>query len=191
MDVVDRYLDGLREMLDRLRRDDIRRVVSALEDAWRRGKTVYLVGNGGSAATASHMMNDLNKMTRVAGQPRVRAVALTDNVPLMTAIANDQEYADIFAEPLMSLLQPGDVLIAISASGNSPNVVRAIGVAKDRGATVVGFCGDPGGVLASSADLRIVVPAPHIGQQEDGHMMLDHVISLALAERIRGATTPT
>lgn len=191
MDTVDRYLDQLRAMLERLSRDDIRAVVDLLERTWRARRTIFIIGNGGSAATASHMMNDLNKMTRVSGQPRVRALALTDNVPLMTAIANDQEYADIFADPLANFLETGDTLIAISASGNSPNIVKAVELAKTRGTTVVGFCGDPGGRLAALADLRVVIPAALIGQQEDGHLILNHVVALALRERIVAASVQT
>lgn len=191
MDSIDNYLDELRRMLERISRDDIRAVVATLERTWRMRRTIYIIGNGGSAATASHMMNDLTKMTRVAGQPRVRALALTDNVPLMTAVANDQEYEDIFAEPLLSLLEPGDTVIAISASGNSPNILKAIDVAKTHGATVVGFCGEPGGQLAERSDVRVVVPAPLIGQQEDGHLILNHAVALALRERIAGHSTPT
>ncbi len=174
-------------MLERLSRDDIRAVVSALERAWRARRRIYIIGNGGSAATASHMMNDLNKMTRVPGQDRVKAIALTDNVPLMTAVANDLEYADVFVEPLGNLMEAGDVLIAISTSGNSPNIVKAAHLAKDVGATLIALCGMLGGQLADIADLRVVIPAPLIGQQEDGHLILNHVIAVALAERICSA----
>jgi len=184
MDTVDTYLDGLQQALAALSRDDVRAVVSELERVWRDGRVVYLIGNGGSAATASHMMNDLVKVTRVPGRRRLKAIALTDNVPLMTAVANDQEYADVFLEPLMSLLADGDALIAISGSGNSPNIVKAVEFARARGTRVIGFCGSPGGRLAELAHLRVIVPAPLIGQQEDGHMILDHVVTMALAERI-------
>jgi D-sedoheptulose 7-phosphate isomerase len=185
MDTVDTYLNQLRTMLDRISREDIRAVVTLLEKTWESAGTIFIIGNGGSAATASHMMNDLNKMTRVSGLPRVRALALTDNVPLMTALANDQEYADVFAEPLSHFLREGDVLLAISCSGNSPNVVRAVELARSRGNKVVGLCGDSGGRLAALADIPIIVPAPHIGQQEDGHLILNHVMACALAERIQ------
>ena len=187
MNTIEAYLSGLQAMLEQLSRDDIRAVVGALERAWRARRRIYIIGNGGSAATASHMMNDLNKMTRVPGQDRVMAIALTDNVPLMTAMANDQEFADVFTEPLLNLMEAGDVLIAISTSGNSPNIVKAAHLAKDVGATLIGLCGVPGGQLAEMADLRVGIPAPLIGQQEDGHLILNHVIALALAERIRSA----
>lgn len=182
--MVERYLGEVERALRELSRDDVRRVVGALFDAWRWDKVIWLIGNGGSAATASHMMNDLCKCTVVAGQPRVRALALTDNVPLMTAVANDIEYAEVFVEPLRTHLRKGDVLIALSGSGNSPNVVRAVAYAKEAGALTIGLCGKSGGILAKTADLSVIVPAHRIGQQEDGHLILGHTISLALRERI-------
>ena len=184
MDLIDRYLTELETVIRRISREDIRTVVALLLDAWKEGRTIFLAGNGGSAATASHMMNDLNKFTIVEGIPRFRCIALTDNVPLMTAVGNDLSYSDIFVEPLKNLLQDRDVLIAISASGNSPNIVKAVQYARGRGATVVGFCGQPGGQLAALAHARVVIPAERIGQREDGHMILDHVISAALHERL-------
>jgi D-sedoheptulose 7-phosphate isomerase len=184
MDMVERYLGEMERALRALSRDDVRRVVGALFDAWRWDKAVWLVGNGGSAATASHMMNDLCKCTIVEGQPRFRALALTDNVPLMTAVANDLEYAEIFVEPLRTHLKKGDVLIALSGSGNSENVLRAVEYGKEAGALTIGLCGNTGGKLAKAADLCVRIPADRIGQQEDGHLILGHAIALALRERI-------
>jgi D-sedoheptulose 7-phosphate isomerase len=184
MELVDRYLTELEDVIRRLSRADIAAVAEALLAAWRARRQVFILGNGGSAATASHMMNDLNKYASVPGRPRFRALALTDNVPFMTAVGNDQSYAEIFVEPLQNLLQPGDTVIAISASGNSPNVVRAVEYARAQGATVIGFCGQPGGRLAQLADLRVIVPSDRIGQQEDGHLILNHVLAFALRARI-------
>ena len=180
MELIDRYLSELEEVIHNLSRDEISAVAEALLEAWRARRHIFIVGNGGSAATASHMMNDLNKFASVPGRPRFRAIALTDNVPLLTAVGNDQSYAEVFVEPLRNLLDPGDTLIAISASGNSPNVVQAVEYARSQGARVIGFCGRPGGRLAELADLKVIVPSDRIGQQEDGHMILDHVLSFAL-----------
>jgi len=185
MDFIDTYLTELEQVIHQLSRADVRRVADALLDTWRTRRQLFIIGNGGSAATASHMMNDLNKFTIVEGKPRFRAIALTDNVPLMTAVGNDASYADIFVEPLKNLMQPGDTVLAISASGNSPNIVKAIEYAKGQGATIIGFCGRPGGHLARLADVAVIIPSDRIGQQEDGHMILDHVLSAALLERIR------
>ena len=186
-DYVDSYLTELEQVIRNMPRPDILAVVDALETAWREGRQVFLIGNGGSAATASHMMNDLNKLTIVPGQPRMRALALTDNVPLMTAWGNDAAYDDVFVEPLLNFMRRGDVVIAISTSGNSPNVVKAVRAANEHGLKTIGFVGADGGQLAGIADLVIRIPSPLIGQQEDGHMILDHVIAGALRERIKGA----
>ena len=130
------------------------------------------------------MMNDLCKCTLVDGQPRFKALALTDNVPLLTAVANDVEYAEVFVEPLRTHLGKGDVVVALSGSGQSPNILRAVAFAKEQGAVTIGLCGMPGGMLAKLADLRVIVPAERIGQQEDGHLIVSHAIVLALRERI-------
>ena len=184
MDVIDRYMDEVEAAIRGIDRNDVRAVVDAIYEAWMGDRQIFIIGNGGSASTASHMMNDLSKFTRAEGKPRIRAIALTDNVPLMTAYGNDQSYDDVFAEPLATLMREGDTLIAISGSGNSPNVVKAVAFAAARGARVIGFCGSPGGKLAEMAHLRVIVPAMHIGQQEDGHLVLNHAIATALRERL-------
>ena len=184
MNLIDTYLTELEQVIHELPRADIEAVADALMQAWRARQQIFLLGNGGSAATASHMMNDLNKYTSVTGRRRFRALALTDNVPLMTAVANDQSYEDIFVEALHSLMEPGDTLVAISASGNSPNVVRAVEYALSQQGVVIGFCGRPGGRLAQLAHLRVIVPSDRIGQQEDGHMIVNHALVFALRARL-------
>jgi D-sedoheptulose 7-phosphate isomerase len=190
MDAVDRYLDETLAAIARLSRADIRLVVDALEAVYRADRTVFLIGNGGSASTASHMMNDLCKFTVVERRPRFRAISLTDNVPLLTALGNDVAFSEIFVEPLRSLARPGDALIAISGSGNSPNIVRAVEYEIEHDIRTIGLCGSPGGRLAALAELRIIVPADRIGQQEDGHLILNHTIATALRERIERAPDP-
>jgi D-sedoheptulose 7-phosphate isomerase len=190
MDMVDVYLDETERYVRSIDRVAVRTVVDRLFATWSAGKTTFIIGNGGSAATASHMMNDLLKCTLVPGQRRFKAIALTDNVPAMTAFANDQSYEEIFVEPLMALLAPGDAVIALSGSGNSPNVLRAIAFAKETGALTIGLCGEPGGKLAVLADLAVCIPAARIGQQEDGHLILNHTIALALQERIAALPLP-
>jgi D-sedoheptulose 7-phosphate isomerase len=187
MDLIDTYLTELEQVIHELSRADVRAVAQALLENWRARRQLFIIGNGGSAATASHMMNDMNKFTNAPGKHRFRCIALTDNVPLLTAVGNDQSYAEVFVEPLLNLLQPGDTVLAISASGNSPNIIRAVEHAQANGAKVIGFTGRPGGQLAQMADLKIVIPSDRIGQQEDGHMILDHVLSLALREMIKQA----
>ncbi len=185
MDSIDLYLTELETVIREISRDEVRAAADALMAARAAGRTIFIIGNGGSAATASHMMNDINKLTIVAGKPRFKAIALTDNVPFMTAVGNDASYYDIFVEPLINLMSDGDTIVAISASGNSPNIVKAVEYAKGRGAKIIGFCGRPGGKLAQLADFKVIAPSDRIGQQEDVHMILDHCLSFALLERIK------
>ena len=183
-DAVDRYLDEVQSAIAAIDRGAVRKIVDALEAVWLRGATTFLIGNGGSASTASHMMNDLNKFTATPGRRRFRSLALTDNVPLLTAISNDGDFADVFIEPLQTFARSGDALVAISGSGNSPNVIRAVEYALRYGMTTIGLCGDPGGRLALIAHYAVIVPANCIGQQEDGHLVLNHAIATALRERL-------
>ena len=183
MEVVDTYLSEIETAIRGLSRADVALVVDRLEACWLAGKTTFVIGNGGSASTASHMMNDLQKFTQVPGAKRFRAIALTDNMPLITAWGNDQTYDDVFLEPLKNLMIEGDVLIAISGSGNSPNVIKAIDYANTIG-TTIGLCGFPGGKLAERATYRVIVPAMSIGQQEDGHLIINHAVATALRARI-------
>jgi D-sedoheptulose 7-phosphate isomerase len=179
-DPVNEYLVILSKTIDSLSRPQIWSVLQVLFQAWQNGNRVFICGNGGSAATASHFSNDLNKLTIVDGQRRMKAIALTDNIPLMTAWANDTEYENIFAEQLLNFVEPGDVLIGISTSGNSENVLRALEAARNCQATTIGFTGNQGGKLKDIVDYCIFIPDDHIGRQEDGHMILDHVISNTL-----------
>ncbi len=185
------YLADLKSVLDRLPLAALDKIVAGIEAAHAAGKQIFIIGNGGSAATASHMMNDLNKGTLGhkgdAPWKRFRVIALTDNVSLMTAWANDTDYNHIFSEPLKNLAQPGDVLIAISASGNSPNIIAAVEVAKQMGLTVLGLGGFTGGKLAQLADVAFVVPSNGYGPVEDVHMILDHIITGYLYERLKEA----
>lgn len=183
-DRVTTYLDEMEHVVKSISRPDVRAVVNRLFAAWQNGRTTYIIGNGGSASTASHMMNDLSKMTTVAGAKRFRAIALTDNMPYITAIGNDIEFADVFVEQLRNLLLPEDNLIVISGSGNSENVVRAAKYAREIGAVVIALCGRPGSRLCENADAVVTVPAESICQQEDGHLIINHTLALALRDRI-------
>lgn len=182
MDAVEAYLVQLAEIMGDMPRDQIWEVIHVLMGAWRRGSRVFLLGNGGSAATASHMANDLNKLTIVPGLPRLKAIALTDNVPLITAWANDTAYENIFAEQMLNFLDSDDVVIGISASGNSANVLKAIQLAREHGAITIGFTGRDGGRLGRLVDHCILVPSDYILHQEDAHMILDHLISSILRQ---------
>ncbi len=181
-DPIEKYLQEVGEMVRAIPRDGVRQVVEAVREARDSGRRVFIMGNGGSAATASHMACDLAKTAITKGKRRLKAVALTDNAPLLTAWGNDAAYEDVFAEQLRNLAEPGDLVIAISGSGNSPNVLKASELAREVGAKTVGFTGRPGGRLKELVDISVVVPAVRIEQAEDGHMILDHVVTVALRE---------
>jgi len=185
-DPLDSYLRGLSSAIDRLARDQVWAVVDVLLQACRDGRRIYLVGNGGSASTASHIANDLNKQASVDGHAMFRAIALTDNVPLITAWANDEDFGAVFSRQLDNHLEPGDVLVAISTSGRSVNVIRALELARARGARTVGFTGADGGDMLPLLDCCVLVPSDDIGHQEAVHLALDHAITMALRARIAG-----
>jgi D-sedoheptulose 7-phosphate isomerase len=168
----------------------VAQAANRLLDCQARGGVVFIAGNGGSAATASHMACDLAKGTRRDGPPTFRVVALTDNVPLLTAWANDTSYDRVFAEQLRSLAQPGDLLIAISASGNSPNVVAAVEAAALLGVETLAVSGRSGGRIARLADRVIRVPSDRIEVVEDAHLIVAHSVCVAARERLaaRGET---
>jgi D-sedoheptulose 7-phosphate isomerase len=183
------YIKGLKDVLDRIPLGPVDEIIQAIELAQNERRQVFVIGNGGSAATASHMMNDLCKGTLGhkgdAPWPRLRVIALTDNVSLMTAWANDTDYTHVFSEPLKNLAERDDVLIAISASGNSPNIVAAVEAAKQIGVKVIGLAGFTGGKLAKLADISFVVPSDGYGPVEDVHMILDHIITGYLYEKLK------
>jgi phosphoheptose isomerase/dTDP-glucose pyrophosphorylase len=176
---VDRYLEEVSRSLMALDRQTIVAVIEQLIRVWSERRQIFLFGNGGSAALASHMAEDLNKLA-IPGQPRLRAISLTDSIALITAWANDTSYENVFAEQLKNLCQPGDLVIAVSCSGNSPNVLAALKVAQALGATTVGFTGNQGGQLAEMVDVCVRAPADFIGQQEDIHLALDHMMAATL-----------
>jgi D-sedoheptulose 7-phosphate isomerase len=155
-----------------------------------RGRVVFVVGNGGSAATASHFACDLSKGTRRDGPPTFHVVSLTDNVPLLTAWANDSGYERVFSEQLTALARPGDLLVAISASGNSPNVVAAVDAARSCGMGVVGFSGRSGGRLVNMVDALVSVPSDRIEVVEDAHLIVAHSLCVAVRERLASGETP-
>ncbi len=182
--VINRYLEEASRTIAALSSAQVVQAVEILEAACAAGRRVYVFGNGGSAATASHMVNDLNKQARVAGARPMRAMALTDNMPLITAWSNDVDYADAFARQLTDLVDPGDVAVGISTSGISQNVLRALIVARELGAVTIGLTGNDGGELPATVDCCLYVPSADIGQQEDGHLVLNHVITVALRHHL-------
>lgn len=182
------YLKYLQSVLQRIDTEEIGRFIKTLLDARGRGATVFFIGNGGSAATASHFANDLSIGTNDYARP-FRAISLTDNVAIITAIGNDFGYEDIFVRQLRILGSKGDVLVGISASGNSPNVVKAFDYARSAGIKVVAITAFDGGKMKSLAEEGIHVPTEpkEYGPAEDAHMILDHLIGAYLMRFIRAA----
>jgi len=164
--------------------EDVDRVAGLLVHAYEHERSIFLFGNGGSAALASHFACDLGKGTVNGSKKRFRVMALTDNVPLMTAWANDSKYEDIFAEQLANFAQRGDVTFAISGSGNSPNVLRALRLAQELGSTTIGLTGFAGGKMRALCDACIVVPCDNMQIIEDLHLCVAHSLFTCVRARI-------
>lgn len=159
-----------------------------VEAAYHDRQTIFVAGNGGSAATASHMTADFQKTTlgKIPDQlpKRLRAIALSDNMPVVTAWGNDFHYDRIFAEQLRTLANPGDLLIVITASGNSPNIIAALEAAREIGVKTVGFLGFTGGKAKALCDVSVVVPSENYGVIEDAHSIFMHMVTAAVRETV-------
>ena len=182
MNYYEKYVGGIKQTLDCLPWESIQHVVNLLHQARVDGRQVFVMGNGGSASTASHMACDLNKNTVAPDYPRFRVIALTDSMALFSACANDFSYEDVFAEQLINFIREGDIVVAISASGNSPNILKAVKLARMHKAITVGWSGYDGGKLAGLVDIPVVVPSHSIEQIEDIHLILEHMITAALRD---------
>jgi D-sedoheptulose 7-phosphate isomerase len=184
MHQLHRYVEEVAHTLRSLPQQNMEAIAEALWETYRRDGTIIICGNGGSAATASHFACDLSKLTVRPNLRRVRALALTESMPLLTAWSNDQSYSDVFLEQLITHYRPGDLLMAISGSGNSPNVLRAIAWANSQGAPTVGLCGFDGGQLAQSARLVLRVDNTSMPQIEDAHSTICHALAVNLSRTI-------
>ena len=180
------YIKYLSQVLSNISVTEITAFIKAIADARERGATIYFIGNGGSAATASHFANDIAIGTRSWDKP-FRVVSLCDNQAVITAIGNDSGYENIFYEQLSVLLKKDDVVVAISASGNSSNLIKAINKAKDTGAVTVGLTAFDGGALKTIVDIGVHVPTDkgEYGPAEDAHMVLDHLVGSYLIRLVR------
>jgi D-sedoheptulose 7-phosphate isomerase len=179
-ETVERHLAQVRAALAEIQLEAVERIVEAILLAHAGGRHIYILGNGGSASTASHFACDLSKATLVDGRSRLRVTSLSDNVALLTAWANDTTYDRVFAEPLTNLLEPDDIVIAMSASGNSCNVLEAIKVACELGALTVGLVGFDGGQLKDIVDIQVRVNSQDYGVVEDCHLVLQHAITASV-----------
>lgn len=169
-----------RELLAAIDAIDLEKVAQAIEwfrEARAAGRAIFVCGNGGSASTASHFVCDMVKGASFGRSSRFRIQALTDSLPTITAYANDVSYEAVFAEQLKNFARPGDLVMAISGSGNSPNVIRAVEYANSIGCRTLALTGRDGGRLGALAQLNLQVPVPHMGRIEDAHMIICHMIA--------------
>lgn len=178
------YFAEMAALLGRLDHDAIDRFGDLLFQCWESDRQVLVMGNGGSASTASHYVTDLVKTASVPGVRRLRTLSVTDNPGLTTAIGNDIAYEDTFLFPLEAYGRDGDLLIAISGSGNSPNIVKAVRFAKEHGIEVAALTGFDGGAIGRLADLHVNVPSDNYGLVEDLHLSIGHMIGQGLRARI-------
>ena len=193
---IENYLGTMASVIDGLPRQEISAAIDLLFEAWQSSATVYIAGNGGSSSTASHFACDLAKWTAAEGKKRFRVMALTDNMPIYSALMNDEGPASVYSGQLEPFVSPGDVLILISVHGGSgegnagawsQNLLRALGLARERGARTIGLSGFDGGALKRMSDVCIVVPIDSTPQVESFHLAIEHLVCDRLRERISEA----
>lgn len=185
MEKLKGYINELKNTLNHLPVELIGELISILQDARMNHRQVFIMGNGGSASTASHFVADLAKNTRWQNVPDFKVLGLTDNMAILSAYANDEGYDNVFAQQLANFVRPKDVVIAISASGNSKNVLKAVELASQIKACTVGLTGFDGGKLGSLVDVNIHVPSDIIEQVEDLHLVVEHMVVKTLKEMAR------
>lgn len=181
---IKKYYETLSDVLLKLDIEQINDAINAIVCAYEKGKTIYVFGNGGSSSTASHIVCDFNKGICSSLEKKFHVICLSDNVPMMTAIANDISYDDVFEFPLIGRLNEGDVLLAISGSGNSKNVIKAVEYGKAHNAVIIGMTGYDGGKLFKLADYHLHAPVNDMMKSEDIHLTFDHMIMTILSEAL-------
>ncbi len=180
------YFEKVSETLAKIDIRAISKFIDRIYECYNRGNTIYIFGNGGSAATASHVAGDFMKGISFGLEKRFKVLCLNDNIPSLTAISNDLTYDEVFYEQLKTFLRKDDVVIGISGSGNSPNIIKSLNYAKGLGATVVGFCGYKGGKLKELADILILAPVSDMEVTEDIHIIIFHSIKQVLNRKLKG-----
>lgn len=191
---IESYLEDMKEIIDKLSKENIDQIIEILFSAWKEGRTVFVMGNGGSASTATHFACDLAKCTIVEGRKRFKVICLNDNIPLISALVNDNGFDNLFSEQLKNLMQEKDFLVAFSVHGGSgkdkgglwsQNLLKAMILAKEEyDATTIGFSGFDGGAMRELADACVVVPFNSTPQVESFHLALEHLICSCLKEKI-------
>ncbi|MCA9972785.1 MAG: SIS domain-containing protein [Anaerolineales bacterium] len=182
MNQVQPYFEQLSETLMDIDQTAVDKAIHVLHAARTDQRQIFIMGNGGSASTATHFVCDLAKNTRRSNWPAFKVIGLTDSMAIFSAYANDEGYDSVFAQQLANLVQSGDVVIGISTSGNSPNVLNGIALACGKGAYTIGFTGFDAGKLGQMVDLHLHVPSSCIEHVEDAHLILEHLITKALRE---------
>ena len=180
---AEQYRNRLADTLASIDLNAISQTIATLEGARRDGRHIFVCGNGGSASTASHFVCDMVKGASFNRESRFRIMALTDSLPTITAYSNDVSYDCVFVEQLKNFAGTGDVVMAISGSGNSPNVVNAVSYGNSIGCTTIALTGRDGGKLGPLAKIQVHVPEPHMGRIEDGHMIVCHMIAYCFMEQ--------
>ena len=177
------YLCKLKKTIDNINTADVEEVIDILKRARDEGRRIFVIGNGGSAAISSHFATDMAKGAYNEKKKNFVIHSLCDNVPFITALGNDYSIDDIFVGQLRAYFQPGDVVFAISSSGNSPNIIKAVEYANKNGGTTIGLCGFKGGKLKETAQKYVYVPYEHYGMVEDGHSIITHIIAYYFMEQ--------
>ncbi len=183
-----KYVNDLQDTLRESNLENVEEIVNYILSAYESEKQIFIMGNGGSGSTASHFACDINKGVSLGLEKRFKVISLSDNIPTMLAYANDCSYDDIFVEQLKNFLNPGDIVIGVSGSGNSKNVIRAIQYANERDVTTIAWSGFDGGEIAKIAKSTFVVPVHDMQKVEDGHLILTHVIMQILNEKLRSGS---
>ena len=178
------YFRALKDLLDIFPHEQFEGVVECLVDAYKKYRTIFVMGNGGSGATASHFACDINKGTRSLLNKKFKVICLNDNIPTLLAYANDLSYEDIFVEQMKNFFQPGDIVISMSVSGNSSNVLKTIDYASKNGGRTIGLCGYDGGRLGKMVELPVIIKSQDMQKVEDIHMIIVHMLMQALNKAI-------
>ena len=185
LNFADQYRSELHATIDMIDTAKVQQAIAWMNEARLAERHIFICGNGGSAATSSHFVVDMIKGASGKVDPRFRIMALTDQIPTMTAYANDVHYESIFLEPLRNFAKPGDVVIGVSGSGNSPNVWKAVDYANGAGCKTIALTGCDGGKLASLGQLNIHINSSHMGRIEDAHMIICHMICYSFMDNIK------
>lgn len=195
LNFIQSYFTEVSNIINKISVNDIDKVIELLDTARKDGKRIFIIGNGGSASTATHFACDLNKYTSVEGNKRFRAISLEDNVPLVTALVNDEGWENVYSYQLENLMDDGDYLVAVSVHGGSgkdkaalwsQNLLKAVKMVQSRGGKTIGLVGFDGGVMKEVADACITVPVNSTPQVEGFHLILTHLICSIIRERLSG-----